>query len=214
MTAASNHKAGTDMNKAEHRLLESALSLFAEKGYEGTSIREIIERAGVTRPVLYYYFKSKEALFIRLVETSFMDFVEYIERVTASTTGCRDRLLAVMRMAFNHAEQSPEMVRLVLQVIFLSREGDGWVRGLVKKRFGRLDDIMRGGIESGEIAGGDPELLSIIFAGIMDMHVMAKAHMPQGQLSDALADGLVDLFFFGANHEAGVRRLAKSPFSH
>lgn len=194
--------------------MESALSLFSEKGYEGTSIREIIERAGVTRPVLYYYFKSKGALFTRLVETSFTDFVSYIDKVASDTDGCRERLKAVMRMAFNHAEKSPEMVRLVLQVIFLSREGDGWVRGLVKKRFGRLDDIMSAGIDSGEIAGGDPELLSIVFAGIMDMHVMAKAHIPKGQLSDALADGLVDLFFYGANHDAGVRQLAKSPFSH
>jgi len=47
-------------NGAEIRLLEGALSLFSKKGYEGASVREIIEEAGVTRPVLYYYFKNKE----------------------------------------------------------------------------------------------------------------------------------------------------------
>ncbi|HOH51706.1 MAG TPA: helix-turn-helix domain-containing protein, partial [Candidatus Hydrogenedentes bacterium] len=52
-------------NEAEARLLESALKIFSEKGYEGTSIREIIEGAGVTRPVLYYYFQNKEDLFRR-----------------------------------------------------------------------------------------------------------------------------------------------------
>ncbi len=46
----------TAANETVKRLLESALVLFSEKGYEGASIREIIERAGVTRPVLYYYF--------------------------------------------------------------------------------------------------------------------------------------------------------------
>ena len=40
------------VNTAESKLLESALALFSDKGYEGTSIREIIEGAGVTRPVL------------------------------------------------------------------------------------------------------------------------------------------------------------------
>ncbi|MGC9053361.1 MAG: TetR/AcrR family transcriptional regulator, partial [Candidatus Hydrogenedens sp.] len=53
----------------EERLLKSALKLFSEKGYEGTSIREIIEDAGVTRPVLYYYFQNKEDLFRKLVES-------------------------------------------------------------------------------------------------------------------------------------------------
>ena len=44
-------------NEARTKLLESALTLFSQKGYEGTSIREIIQGAEVTRPVLYYYFR-------------------------------------------------------------------------------------------------------------------------------------------------------------
>ena len=51
----------------EERLLDAALTLFAEKGYEAASVREIIEATGVTRPVLYYYCSSKEDLFKRLV---------------------------------------------------------------------------------------------------------------------------------------------------
>ena len=42
-------------NDTEERLLDAALTLFAEKGYEAASVREIIEATGVTRPVLYYY---------------------------------------------------------------------------------------------------------------------------------------------------------------
>ena len=48
---------------ARARLLETATELFAEKGYAGASVREIVEKAGVSKPVLYYYFKSKEGLF-------------------------------------------------------------------------------------------------------------------------------------------------------
>jgi AcrR family transcriptional regulator len=46
----------------EERLLDHSLTLFAEKGYEAASVREIIEATGVTRPVLYYYCSSKEDL--------------------------------------------------------------------------------------------------------------------------------------------------------
>ena len=52
---------------ARQRLLEMATKLFAEKGYAGTSVREIVDRAGVSKPVLYYYFKSKEGLFYALL---------------------------------------------------------------------------------------------------------------------------------------------------
>jgi hypothetical protein len=48
-----------EANAAEVKLLESALTLFSDKGYEGTSIREITERAGVRHPVLYYCFESQ-----------------------------------------------------------------------------------------------------------------------------------------------------------
>ena len=53
---------------ARERLLETATGLFAEKGYAGTSVREIVEKAGVSKPVLYYYFKSKEGLFYAILE--------------------------------------------------------------------------------------------------------------------------------------------------
>ena len=48
--------------KTRARLLEAATALFAEKGYATTSVREIVARAGVTKPVLYYYFGNKEGL--------------------------------------------------------------------------------------------------------------------------------------------------------
>ena len=49
-------------NVIANRLLESAVRLFAHKGYPATSTREIVEAAGVTKPMLYYYFQSKEGL--------------------------------------------------------------------------------------------------------------------------------------------------------
>ena len=50
------------------RLLETASHLFAEKGYASTSVREIVARAGVSKPVLYYYFQSKEGLYYALLK--------------------------------------------------------------------------------------------------------------------------------------------------
>ena len=56
------------MNDTRERILDVALELFTEQGYESTSLREITERVGVTKPALYYYFESKEAIFLTLIE--------------------------------------------------------------------------------------------------------------------------------------------------
>jgi AcrR family transcriptional regulator len=61
------------------RLRELALQLFAEQGYEKTSLREIAERLGVTKAALYYYFKSKEDIVRSLVE----DYVAELDELIA-----------------------------------------------------------------------------------------------------------------------------------
>ena len=61
-------KKGPAEPNARARLLETAIDMFAEKGYAGTSVREIVHRAGVSKPVLYYYFQSKEGLFLAILD--------------------------------------------------------------------------------------------------------------------------------------------------
>jgi len=191
---------------AESRLLDSALRLFSEKGYDGTSIREIIEAAGVTRPVLYYYFENKEALFRHLVESQFERLTARIDAITASHSRCRDRLLALMRSDFEDAEEAPEMVCLVLRAFFAPQgEGHGIdATGLAYGRIRGIAGVMEAGMASGELAPGDPWSMALAFAGVMDMYVMAKSHRPRGRLTAALAEGLVGLFMDGAANAGGL----------
>ena len=52
--------------ETRERILEAALDLFIELGYEGTSLREIANRLGVTKAALYYYFESKDEILMAL----------------------------------------------------------------------------------------------------------------------------------------------------
>ncbi len=68
-----------DMKNSTSRdtLLQCALALFSEKGYDGAGINEIVQMAGVTKPTLYYFFGSKEGLFEEILKL-------YYERLNAS----------------------------------------------------------------------------------------------------------------------------------
>lgn len=55
------------MGDTRQEILDTALELFADQGYEKTSLREIAERIGVTKAALYYHFRSKEDILIDLV---------------------------------------------------------------------------------------------------------------------------------------------------
>lgn len=66
------------MNQSE-RILEAALQLFAQQGYERVSLRQVAQAVGLTPPSLYHYFSSKE----RLLETLAHRVAERFEKATA-----------------------------------------------------------------------------------------------------------------------------------
>ncbi len=67
---------GMKNSNSRDTLLQCALALFSEKGYDGAGINEIVQMAGVTKPTLYYFFQSKERLFEEILKL-------YYERLNA-----------------------------------------------------------------------------------------------------------------------------------
>jgi AcrR family transcriptional regulator len=61
------------------RIQQVALDLFAEKGYEATSLREIAEQLGVTKAALYYHFKTKD----EIVESLAEDWISQVRELVA-----------------------------------------------------------------------------------------------------------------------------------
>lgn len=105
-------------NETEERLLDTALTLFAEKGYEAASVREIIEATGVTRPVLYYYCSSKENLFKRLVHWKHDEAYRQLGKNVGETKGCANRSREIMRGSFAFGATDPRVPRLMFQTHF------------------------------------------------------------------------------------------------
>ena len=65
---------GVEEVRSSTRILQNALQLFSSKGYEATSVREICEASGLTKPTLYHFFGSKEGVYRALVEGALQEF--------------------------------------------------------------------------------------------------------------------------------------------
>lgn len=200
--------------ETENRLLESALSLFSKQGYEGTSIREIIEKARVTRPVLYYYFRNKEDLFSRVLEATFADMDKRFRGAIEGTEGCRERLKALTRASFQNVEENPDLVRMVVQVFFSPelRAIAKNAEGLTHARLRFIGAVMQEGLDSGELSGGDATTLALMYGGLIDIHAMARVRHSEARLTSQFADGLVDLFIDGVKNDGVSRVTLKSTF--
>lgn len=204
------HEWPKGIGETEAQLLDSALTLFSEKGYDATSVREIIEQAEVSRPVLYYYFASKEDLFRRLVETMLQASGERMEAILQNVRGCRAQLVALIIDSFAAAEERPEVPRLLLQTFF-SPEQKGVseeATRLTRQRSERILRIIEGGIASGDLAVDDAGELALMFSGIMDIHVMARVRRGEPALTSEMGEMLVDRFLKGVG--AGLSTASKA----
>lgn len=90
-----------DREQRQSELLETAIEVFAERGYQATTMEEIAERAGVSKGMLYLYFKNKEALFGAV----FRWFVKMTEAMMREAVGgVDDEVEQIRRIAATWAE--------------------------------------------------------------------------------------------------------------
>ncbi len=196
-------------NDTEERLLDHALTLFAEKGYEAASVREIIEATGVTRPVLYYYCSSKEDLFKRLVHWKHDESYRELGRIVQETKGYANRLRAIIRGSFGFCAADPRVPRLMFQTHFgpVIPGIAEFMAEVADLRFMVIHQIIQEGLNAGELEGGDAASLSLVFCCLMDQHmnVLARLPKPKSRLTPELADALVSMFLCGAGTGRRVR---------
>ena len=99
------------------------MECFAQKGYAGCSIREICKAAGVTKPVLYYHFSSKEDLYRELMLDIFSQTRENYLRLATFHGSLRDGLIRFVDSELSDCKRDPFSVRLLFRMMF-SPEGE------------------------------------------------------------------------------------------
>ncbi len=105
------------------RLLAAALQLFTRKGYAATTVREIVDAAGVTKPVLYYYFGSKGGLYLELMNSSHAILERIIAEIIATPGSSRDRIIRFCTGVFDGSLECIEVVRLIYSIYFGPPQG-------------------------------------------------------------------------------------------
>jgi AcrR family transcriptional regulator len=98
-----------DRPGARQRIADAASQLFAEQGFAATSMRQIASVAGVTKPMVYYYFGSKDDLHRRMVEEATVGVKACLNAAIAPAGSCHDKLT---RLAAAHAQLSTISVEL------------------------------------------------------------------------------------------------------
>lgn len=105
------------------RLVKAATELFTRKGYAATSVREIVEAAGVSKPVLYYWFGNKEGIYLALMEEPFRKFTDLLDDCRNSGGSARRRLLDLFDRVFLLLLEYLEGARLMYAIYYGPPQG-------------------------------------------------------------------------------------------
>src|SRR5215470_6833806 len=87
-----SRRRGRDPQFTRDGLLTAATQLFAARGFDGVSVTQIAQRAGVTKALVNYHFGGKRKLYLAIVTSTFSEIVERVEHVAASTRPAPEQL--------------------------------------------------------------------------------------------------------------------------
>lgn len=179
---------------AAERVHAVALSLFAERGYHGTGIRQLADAAGLSSASLYHYMGTKEDLLVAIMRESLGSLVEAGEQVVAEPRRTpREQLIALVRLHVTTHARAPEQTRVVDdEVRALSPQARREVVAL-RDRYEQLwQRVLEEGAAAGTFALADPALVR---RALLEMcSGVARWWTPRGTLGlDDLADEYADL---------------------
>lgn len=89
----------------KRRIQDAARALFAEKGVHRTSLQEIADRLGITKPALYYHFRSREELVRSIVQPIIDDGEAFVRAQEEAPSGARDLLEGYFDFHYRHRNQ-------------------------------------------------------------------------------------------------------------
>src|SRR4249920_2475135 len=104
-------------NPVARHIARVAARLFAAQGYDATSVREIVEAAGVAKPTLYYYFKSKEGLASALLTVPLSSLVSTLRQIVATVDEPVRCLEQVIEAHYAFFRADPDRGRFIYALI-------------------------------------------------------------------------------------------------
>lgn len=184
------------------QIMNAALRRFAEQGYAGTSVQEIVDDARVTKPSLYYHFRNKADLYHALVERAFEERHRLMLAAVGRGGTIAEQLTEICAVLFKFVGRHRDLMRMAFATSFAARgevpdEAGCFQKGL--RNFEYLRGLFTTAVTRGDLNRDfDAEELAMGFVGLMHLHIMAYLIKARGLPNRRTAERMVKLYLTGA----------------
>jgi AcrR family transcriptional regulator len=140
-------------------ILLAAARVFARDGYADATLDDVARELGVTKGVIYYYFRSKEEIYTEIRATAIRDAIARLEAIVARGAPPADTLRAALTDLVGHIFDDLDRFANVLRTgSRISPENRALIRGLQRRYEGLVRGIVQAGIAAGSFADRDPTI--------------------------------------------------------
>lgn len=161
-------------SEAAGQISRAAAKLFARRGFEATSTREIVEEAGLAKPTLYYHFGSKEGLAKALLVEPLSELVERLGEIVAEEGDPARALGRILAAHFDYCRDDPDRSRFFFAAAFGPPEGPtGSLMACRKEDLrGPTDAALRRCVEAGLVPEDEFDAFDSMFRGMLTISVI------------------------------------------
>ena len=143
------------------------MELFTSRGYAATTVREIVAAAGVTKPVLYYYFQNKEGLYLEIMNGIGQLFDQRVGELQLATGSVRERLVHFFAGMFSAAHENLGVVRLAYAIYYGPPQGAPFVdfHRFFDQTLAMVENLIAEGMATGELRPANLDTLAWALVG-------------------------------------------------
>jgi len=176
--------------KRRREILEKALAVFMDDGFENATYQKIADRCSITRTILYLYFKNKREIFNYSIKQLLLSAEEKINLIRSDTSlNAVEKIVNLFMVIFQLLEQNRQLLSVVLDyLLYLSKSSDADPSERVRRRTGKfrhvLLAIVKEGIKKGELkkinlSDTGNYLYSFIEAAIFQLVVLKRKNLDE-----------------------------------
>ena len=141
--------------KKKKNIIDTATTLFATQGFDGTTTLQIARDAGVTEPLIYYHFEGKDDLFTHIIQNGFEVYFKRLETLHKETSTQFEKIENLINVHFDFLQEMQDEIYLTFSTCpaKLKDKTHVCVKNLEKQRKlleNYLGDCLKTGIEKGE----------------------------------------------------------------
>lgn len=170
-------------------ILDTALELFAERGYHQTSISDIAKRAGISKGLLYNYFESKEEVLRSIVQTGYDAAYSNLD-LNGDHSLARDEFVHFLRVTFQSVRENPKFWKLYSALVLQPGIQD-LVMAEYSEKAQQIQKLLYDFVKvSGSIAPeNDLIAISSLIKGAHLILITAPDFFPSGQFEETIING-------------------------